>query len=233
MSSAVNVAFVVEGQTDFVVLRAVVRALLNGRDFESNVLQPELSESLLAQGHGGWGGVYRWCRQAVDQANGSLRQNPLLDLYDVVILQIDADVKDYSYADYEIEDPPTDLPFKFKQPCPPARATTDALRLVMLGWLNEITIPPRTILCTPSQTIETWVLAALAPNDFTKKKPIECQRGIEMKLRKHGLITSSQKLVAKYAEREKEIGVAWPQVREKCAEAERFSQEFREQIPSK
>ena len=50
MSKPVKVAFVMEGSTDYVVLRAAVRALLNGRDFEPTSVWPIL-DSISACGH--------------------------------------------------------------------------------------------------------------------------------------------------------------------------------------
>src|ERR1700690_4249921 len=60
MSNPVRVAFVMEGPTDYVVLRAAVRALLAGRDFEPTSIWPELDENLRPKTEGGWGGVYKW-----------------------------------------------------------------------------------------------------------------------------------------------------------------------------
>jgi len=232
MSEAVRVAFVMEGPTDYVVLRAAVRALLDGRDFEPTVIWPELSENLAAQTAGGWGGVYKWCRQAVDQAGGPLRHNPIFAFHDVLIIQVDADVGRRRYSDYQITDAPNnDLPCEAA--CPPPTATADALRSVMLGWMDEAEVPNGAVLCTPSKNIETWVLVALFPDDpVAQKANIECRWDGEVRLRKYGLIKSGQKLIDEYRGNEKGIRDAWPQVRGKCGEAERFSQEFLALVPA-
>ncbi len=109
MSKPVRVAFVMEGPTDYVVLRAAVRALLDGRDFEPTVIWPELDESFAAQTAGGWGGVYRWCRQAVEQVGGPARSNPVFEFHDVLVIQVDADVARRKYSDYKITDAPTTI----------------------------------------------------------------------------------------------------------------------------
>jgi hypothetical protein len=232
MFEPVRVAFVMEGPTDYVALRAAVRALLNGRDFEPTVIWPELDENLAAQSAGGWGGVYKWCRQAVEQAGGPVRSNPIFELHDVLVIQVDADVARSKYSDYKITDAPNnDLPCQ--KDCPPPSATTDALRAVMLGWLSEDSMPPGAVLCTPSKSIETWVLVALFPNDESAKKSnIECRWDGEVRLRKYGLIRSGQKLVDEYEANEDGIRAAWPGVRGKCSEAERFSQEFLALVPA-
>jgi hypothetical protein len=231
MSNPVRVAFVIEGPTDYVVLLAAVRSLLDGRDFEPMVIQPELGENLAVQTAGGWGGVYKWCRQAVAQAGGPVRSNPIFGFYDVLVIQVDADVARKKYSDYAIKDAPHhDLPCK--KNCPPPSATTDALRAVMLGWLDEVSVPPGAVLCTPSRDIETWVLVALYPEDDSAKKAnIECYCNGGVRLRKYGLFKSSQKLVDEYAANESQIQSAWPVVRRRCSEAERFSNDFLSLVP--
>src|SRR5580698_3674149 len=108
MSNPVRVAFVMEGPTDYVVLRAVVRALLAGRDFEPTSIWPELDENLRPKTEGGWGGVYKWCRQVLDQAGGTARENPVFALNDMVVIQVDADMARMKYQDYGISDAPND-----------------------------------------------------------------------------------------------------------------------------
>jgi hypothetical protein len=232
MSKPVRVAFVMEGPTDYVALRAAVRALLNGRDFEPTVIWPELDENLAVQTAGGWGGVYKWCRQAVEQAGGPAHKNPIFAFHDVLVIQVDADVARMKYSDYMIADAPNnDLPCE--KDCPPPSATTDALRTVMLGWLNETSVPAGAVLCTPSKNIETWVLVALSPNDSSARKAnIECRWDGEVRLRKYGLIKSGQKLIDEYRANEDGLRDAWPDVCDKCSEAERFSREFLASVPA-
>jgi hypothetical protein len=104
----------------------------------------------------------------------------------------------------------------------------------MLGWMKETSVPPKALLCTPSKNIETWVLVGLFPDDDSAKKPdVECRWDGEVRLRTHGLIKSGQKLVKKYLDNEAAIQTAWPNVRAKCSEAERFSVDFLALIPAK
>ena len=233
MSNPLRVSFVAEGPTDYVVLRAAVRALLGGADFEPVPLKPELDESLRTKSASGWGGVYFWCRQTVEQTGGPASGNLLFASDDaLVVIQVDADIARRSSADYEIKDAPNDdLPCG--QPCPPPSATTDALRAVMLGWLNETAVPPHAVLCTPSKNIETWVLVGLFPeNEQAVKENIECRWGLDVQLRKYGLIKGSQKLIDEYRANEEGIRNAWPEIRAKCTEAERFSQDFLALVPA-
>ena len=120
-----------------------------------------------------------------------------------------------------------------EQDCPPPSATTDALRAVMLGWLDETTVPPHAVLCTPSKNIETWVLVSLfSGNEQAKKANVECRWSLEVQLRQHGLMKGAKKLIDKYKANEKGIQEGWPSVREKCSEAERFSADFLALIPA-
>jgi len=232
MSNPLRISFVTEGPTDYVVLRAAVRALLGGADFEPVALQPELDESLRTKSASGWGGVYFWCRQTVAQTGGPASGNPLFASDDaLIVIQVDADIARRSYADYEIKDAPKDdLPCE--QPCPPPGATTDPLRSVILGWLNETATPPQAVLCTPSKNIETWILVGLFPENEQVAKPnIECRWGLDVQLRKYGPIKGTQKLIDAYRANEAGIGQAWRAIRARCTEAERFSQEFLALLP--
>src|SRR5208282_3199668 len=151
MSDPLRVALVVEGPTDFVVLNAALGALLPDREFEATVLWPELSKGLEPRTSGGWTAVYHWCRLMVRQAAGPAHRNSLFKTFDLLILHVDADVAGKRYADdSRIQNPPNDLPCEC--PCPPPSATTDALRHVMLGWLDEKNVPFQTVFCTPSKS---------------------------------------------------------------------------------
>jgi len=235
MYKPVRVAFVMEGPTDYVVLRAALRALLGGRDFEPTNIWPELDENLRPKSEAGWGGVYKWCRQVLDQADGPARENPIFALNDIVVIQVDADVARMKYQDYGIEDAPNDelRHGTCEKDCPPPSATTDSVRTVMLGWLDETLAPPHAVLCTPSKNLETWVLVGLFPENEQATKPnVECRWGLELQLRKHGLMKGRKKLIDAYEANEKRFQAAWPSVRQKCSEAERFSADFLALVPA-
>jgi hypothetical protein len=235
MSNPVRVAFVMEGPTDYVVLRAAVRALLAGRDFEPTIIRPELDENLRPETEGGWGGVYKWCRQVLNQADVAARENPVFAMNDIVVIQVDADIARMKYQDYGITDAPDDELRRgtCEKACPPPNATTNAVRTVMLGWLNETAMPPHTVLCTPSKNLETWVLAGLFPeNDQAVKPNLECRWGLEVQLRRYGLMRGDKKLIDAYKAKEQKIQSAWLSVREKCSEAERFSLDFLALVPA-
>ncbi len=236
MSNPLRIGFVVEGPTDFVVLESVVAKLLDGREYEPVAVQPLLSDAFAATTGGGWTSIYLWCRQMVDQAGGAARTNPLFGFHDLLVIQIDADVAGKNYTDDDrIQNPPNDLPFT--RACPPARDTTDRLREIMLGWLNEGSLPPQMVFCTPSKSLETWVLVALFPqNQFAASANVECRINPEAQLQARPLaqrlIRSGKKDITKYRERSTDIATTWDQVRQGCTEAERFTQEFVAVIPA-
>ncbi len=236
MSDSLRVALVVEGPADFVVLNAVIGALLQNREFEVTALQPELSKALRAGTGGGWAAVCLWCRQMVKQAGGQARDNALFKTYDLLVLHLDADVAGKRYTDDpRIQDPPNDLPCE--RPCPPPKATTDALRRVILGWLDVSHIPFHTVFCTPSKSTETWVLAALFPEDVAASAvELECRSDTDAVLQAkplgQRLIRSGHKQIKAYREKESELRNAWPIVRAKCIEAERFSRDFLAAVPA-
>ena len=75
MSEPLRIAAAVEGPTDTIVLRAILRAVLQ-TDFHFQTLQPEGSAafgSSPSSGTGvGWVGVYRWSRQSACEGGGSV-----------------------------------------------------------------------------------------------------------------------------------------------------------------
>ena len=54
-----RIALVAEGPTDFVVIEAALKAILQ-RPFVLNQLQPEPTRPEIG---GGWGGVFKWCQE--------------------------------------------------------------------------------------------------------------------------------------------------------------------------
>ena len=225
MSRPWRIAVAVEGPTDSIVIKAVISSLLAGAEFEFQTLQPEGSAAF-GQNGAGWGGVYRWSRQIVEEGDGSLSGSSALSQWDLLIIHLDADVADKTYASARITSPPqNDLPCK--KPCPPSRHTTDALRTVLLRWLGQQTCPPRTILCTPSKTMDTWVLTAIFPDKATfQKQNWECCSDPARQLKTLPKERRFSKTKCDYREKQTEISQAWPRVSTTLTEAARFQEEF-------
>ncbi|MBI4679364.1 MAG: hypothetical protein HY748_17450 [Elusimicrobia bacterium] len=229
-SEPLRVALVAEGPTDKIIIQAAISQLLGNRRFVLRQLQPEESVAFGAKGTGGWGGVYYWCRQAVGRAGGALRDDLLFLSFDLLVLHLDGDVAGGRYSDAGITEETGDLPCV--QPCPPASSTTDRLRAVLLRWAGETRIPPRTVLCTPSKSMEAWVLAALFPTDGAVVcGGLECLPDPEGRLGQQPKKIRVHKTVSDYRRRMADISKAWGNLRASLTEADRFSSEFLAAIP--
>ena len=236
MSDLLQIALVAEGPTDKVVIESALQSLLADREYVLIQLQPE--RAAFGKLGAGWSGVYQWCRQAVRRSK-SLRQDIVLTSFDVLIVQLDADVAEKRYQDAGIDDSDDDLPCV--RPCPPPSATTDELRQILLRWMGEKAIPSRVVICTPSKSLESWVIAALHPEDkIVKAGELECRPEPEALLvskpsserlvRRKG--TGYHKQLDRYENRATDFQKAWPSVRKTCTEADRFSIDFLNAISS-
>lgn len=232
MSSAVRVALVAEGPTDAVVVEAGLRAILVNRPFVLTQLQPEQSLAFGPLGTG-WGGVYRWCKQKAREAGGHLRDFRLLfDQYDLVVLQVDADVARAQYAEAGITPDAQDGVLPCEVACPPVSDTTDALRRVLLSWCGETAPPPKTVLCTPSKSTDTWVVAALYPNDAAvkSKAPFECHADAAARLSQQSKTRRIRKTQAAYRDNAGAITANWRTLG--LTEVARFDAEVNAVLPA-
>ena len=230
MSETLRVAAAVEGRTDALVLEAILSALLPETDFEFHRLQPEgslaFNPELFQETGVGWAGVYRWISQAVEEGQGSVSGCSVLSGHDLLIVQLDADVAHKTYQSANIQDGLfEDLPCN--RPCPPASATTDALQSVMLGWLGEEHCPEHVVLCTPSKSIETWVLAAVCPeNKVVLRDDWECNISPADQLRVLPKPVRFRKTFRDYKSRQDKIAKEWNSVSSRLSEAERFQSDL-------
>lgn len=230
MSNLARIGLVTEGPTDQILLEAALRAILQPREFVLTRLQPEESAAFGAIG-AGWAGVYRWCRQAAKRGGGTLRDDSLLYAqFDLVVLQIDADVAGASYSDGSIALEAGVKLLPCEQPCPPPSASTDPLREVVLSWCGESGEPPQTVVVTPSKSIEAWLVLALFPTDRSVKSGIECfpdpakRLGVQTKRKR------IKKSVMDYRKKAEEFEAAWPSVRG-LVEAGRFEMRVHQELP--
>ena len=235
MSDPLRIAAAVEGPTDTIVLRAILRAVLQ-TDFDFQTLQPEGSAvfgSSPSSGTGvGWVGVHRWSRQSACEGGGSVSGSSALSHHDVLIVHVDADVAGKTYASGGIRDAPRDdLPCE--APCPPPDNTTNALRSVILDWLGEHERPSRIVLCTPSKSTEAWVLAAIWPEgNVVRRDDWECRHNPDGQLAAMPKDRRFGKRPDDYRRRQREITEAWPEVSARLTEAARFEAELLAAIPA-
>ena len=226
MSSAVRIAAAVEGATDAVALEAILSAVFPDSELEFQTLQPEGSlafgsNSFSGTGYG-WSGVYRWIGQAIEETDGSISGCSVLDQHDLLVIQVDADVAHTTYRSANINDAPRDdLPCD--QPCPPAAATTSALQAAILNWLGEDACPEGVVLCIPSKSIDTWVLAAVCPeNRVVRRQDWECNLNPAGQLNALPKPVRFGKNVVDYRARQHKVTENWRAVAERLSEAARF-----------
>jgi hypothetical protein len=212
MSDPLRVALVAEGPTDGVVIEASLRAILKARAFVLTQIFPEGSAVFGGLGSG-WGGVYRWCHQSALRGNGRLRDDQLVfQNYDLLLLHLDADVAGCAYQDDEITPKGSDGTLPCEQACPPASASTNALRPVLLSWCGEATVPAKAVICMPSKSTEAWVVASLFPDDKAVAQGIECNAKPELRLGQQKKSRRIRKAKHDYLARSKELEAAWPNV---------------------
>jgi hypothetical protein len=233
MSDLLKIAFVVEGKTDYIMLKKILEKLLGDRDFVPSSLQPEMSEAfqMVLGEDGGWPGVCRWCLQSAEQGGGRLSDNPLFSNYHLLILQLDADVADASYSEGHIEDHFSIQTIPFVAPCPPASATTNKLRNIVLLWIGEQNTPSNIVFCIPSKELETWIVVGLFPDDrVARSSGIECRREpkriLQGKPKERRLVSSGKAKVNMYEKFAPEFADNWSTVKARCVEAARFETDF-------
>ncbi len=220
-----QVSIVCEGETDYVAIGAIMDALIG--EHVATLVQPEKSDTFQGAGElgEGWKGVRAWCNQCRDDYGGLSRrmaQAPLSRCAALVV-HVDADIAPHEEVACE-------------EPCPPAQATVDRLREVVLDWGGEGTTPDRGVLCVPSKATEAWVLVALHPEHRFATPDIECREQPEALLigkpeklvrRESGRLKKGyKKSTAGYKRIARRLTAAWSYVRATCNQAERFSEEL-------
>jgi hypothetical protein len=225
--SKIRIGLVVEGVTDALVIEAALNRLLTGSLFTLTTLQPETPPCIRGEG---WGGIYRWCRQIASTRSKTLLESPVLRQFDLLIMAIDADVAGKTYSSANVLCPVcNDLPCE--KDCPPASDTTTQLVKAVKKWFSPLDIGQGVVICTPSKSIESWVVAALyaeTKTDFSDT--IECSRDLlqymhakpadeRLVVRKSGRL---RKRKNKYRWAQQSIARKWDDVEEFCSEAIAF-----------
>jgi len=223
--SDLRIALISEGPTDEIIIKAALKAILP-RPFILTPLQPERTRPDLGVG---WGGVLKWCREFHSRGFTTFEADPTLELFDLFVLHLDADVAGYSYADLgrPLEEAAQQEDWGLlpgSKDCPPPDTTINDLKPVLLSWLGISAIGDRTILCIPSKTIEPWLAAALYPNNNNLLNNLEC---VNMATRLAQLPKGQRikKRVRDYQAYEATVKVMWAGIRQKCTRADIFHTE--------
>jgi hypothetical protein len=146
------------------------------------------------------------------------------------VLHLDADVAESAYADVgpEIERIATQqkwLPLPCHVDCPPPEASAIEVRQRLLSWARLNAPGPKTVLCIPSKVTDAWLAAALFEDGHRLLGNLECNLNLEAQL---GALPKSERLKKsgrQYRDCANRITKAWGTVRERCSQADRFSNE--------
>ena len=93
--SELRIALIAEGATDLIIIEAALKAIIKP-PFILNLLQPEATRPDIG---GGWCGVFKWSHTFKQKGFHEFKDDPTLALFDLIIIHLDADVAEKSYAD--------------------------------------------------------------------------------------------------------------------------------------
>jgi hypothetical protein len=226
MSNELRIALVAEGPTDYVVIEAALKAILQ-KPFVMSQLQPEATQPKMGTG---WCGVLKWCNESQERQHGAspLQINPILFGFDLVIIHVDIDVATQEYADcgslvenWANENFWKNLPCK--QPCPPVSDTGNALEDVIKSWLGGIK-PNHTVFCLPAQSSGTWLASAVLPPSDLLLINAECNLTLESRLEQLPKNQRIKKKLTEYRNHAPRITQQWQQVKQLCSQAANFEQ---------
>lgn len=219
--SDLRIALVAEGSTDRIIIEAALAAVLGARSFILTQLQPEATLPELGTG---WGGVMKWCHASGRRHTGSLDDDPSLQQFDLLILQLDVDVAGFRYEDYgsevgELAQAGNWPPLPCAAPCPPPTSSIQQLRRVMAGWLGRVQAGRKTVICMPAQSSGTWLAAAVLSEGHKLLNGIECNTGVESGL---AILPKTQRIrknKREYFAAAGEITSRWGMVKARCSQA--------------
>jgi hypothetical protein len=238
MSSPLRIALVAEGTTEREVIEAALKSILATRSFVLTQLQPEATKPDMATG---WGGVLKWCQQqaARCQPNGGLIEaDPTLSTFDGVVIQVDADVATFSYADLRPPYMNADAAAKGWQPLPcpthclPAPLPLDDLHAVLLSWLYPAVPGAKTVVCIPAMNTGAWQAAAKLPAGHALLVSLECNPNIEAQMQALPLDLRVNKRDRKSRmAAANAVATLWSDVTARCTRAQVFDQAIRVAFP--
>lgn len=224
-----NIATVVEGPTDRMVLEAVLDHIIPG-EHRYFPLQPIVT---FGETGAGWKGVRRWCQETWQRGStlSRLLSAETGTALDLLVIQVDADIADES----DLQENDTPVVVDVLQPCPPVAATATQLKKIILNWLHLTALPSQVIVAIPVQDTENWTFAALFPNDpLCGKSDYECMQqgrqhpGYCLTLKQYGkLLRRTAGKIKKprrdYERATSQITARWEDVCRVCSQAARFT----------
>jgi hypothetical protein len=206
----IRVGLVAEGPSDWMALEELIRTVAS--DVEFLHIRPDMT--LVSKSPHGWTGVRAWCRE----------MGPLLETFltgitglplDLIVIHVDCSMAHN---------------LGISHPCPPADATSNALRqAVTRDWLGRDPLPDFVVLATPSLSTEAWIVAALDP-PYQGRVPLECDLNVERELHRRRLLPLKdgevKKPAFKYQPLAKQMAQKIGEVCAACPEAARVRTEI-------
>lgn len=225
--SDLRVALIAEGPTDAIIVEAALKALLP-RPFVMTLLQPEPTRPKMGTG---WGGVLRWCLEFASRGHARLEDDPTLPGFDLFVIHTDADVAERSYGDVSPEMVTLASerhwpPLPCAVPCPPPDGCVNEIRTRVLAWARLPAPGPKTVLCVPSKAIDAWLASGVLVAGHKLLGSIEYDLNLEAQLAALPKAERVKKTRLAYLSLQNTITTAWPIVRQRCSQADRFSNEI-------
>jgi hypothetical protein len=227
--SDLHIALVAEGKTDYVIIESALKAILPS-PFVLTLLQPEPTRPHF---EGGWCGVFKWCSEFRQSNYSTFEEDPTLELYDLFIIHLDADVAEKSYCDCSdaVALAAAILPsLPCSQPCPPPSDTVTKIETMLLAWLGIQQLGSKTVFCIPSKASEAWLTAAMLPHNHNLLTNIECNLSLETSLAQLPKAQKVRKSVAAYRPHASTITAQWDKVCCLCLQATIFHQHISSRI---
>lgn len=174
--------------------------------------------------------MLRWCLEFASRGHSRVEDDPTLPGFDLFVIHVDADIAEGTYADVSPEVagiaeqrgwPP--LPYRIE--CPPPQGSADAVRARLLAWAGLQALGPKTVLCVPSKAIDAWLASAVLDSGHKLLGSLECNLTLGAQLGALPLSDRVRKTMRDYRAREGQVSDAWTVVRQRCSQAERFSNE--------
>lgn len=221
--SDLRIALVAEGPTDYVILEAALKAILN-KPFILSQLQPEETQPEMGTG---WGGVLKWCMHLASRHQGRVEQDPTLVDFDLLIIHLDVDVSAFDYA--QCGEAVAQLAgnagwgaLPCAALCPPVEDSVNALTKVLQSWLTPAKAGAGTVLCLPAQSSGTWLAAALLPPEHKLLARAECDPNVESSLSQLPKQLRVRKSKRDYRQKAPLLTEHWHSVKAVCRQAGKF-----------
>ena len=236
--SDLHISLVAEGPTDKIAIEAFLSAIIT-KPFVVTLLQPEVLNAFNgnfgAKGSG-WCGVARWCRAKAAEGFGNFETDPTMQHFDLVIIHLDGDVADKSYADCGENFPGEGLPLDLGPTMVAQRVAM--LEKTLCEWLGVSAPGSKTVWCIPHLAMEAWIVAALFPSEVAALFPSENESGDSLEstpnldkwLAVRPLTLRLRKNTRDYKAWATEFTQGWPFAITTCSQASRFDSDVRSHL---